>query len=448
MASQESEPAALLPQVLLEHCQQDGIDPATYALPALEAACRPLHLRLRGSCSLAQVAVAAGAGSTVHPVQHLPHCAVVHAADTTVSKWELFRSGGVYPMNAASVAAVAALHLGPGQQALELCCAPGGKLIAMADAMHMQGGVTGVDLSADRLAVACRLLQRHGVVRRGVHQAGWRCRVLLGDATRITVPPRLPLDAVGFAAPDCTALTRLPTHNSSARGQKRARTPPSDTQARVGVPPYKVLIDSAVENRIKNKSLHGPLVQGNDTHAHADSSSSPPAHLFDAVLVDAECSHDGSLPHMLKLAKQHWQGLGITTLQKDRVAALPALQGALLRRGWAHLAPGGRLVYSTCSLGRAQNEGVIGAFLQSHPDALVVPAEWEQAHGEEGGAADAADSSGGGGRIGAPHILRPLAGGVQHTLRFDPLQSGAGGLFIACLVKAHSNTAGAVEPAA
>ncbi len=435
-----------LPQILLDHCKHDEIDPSTYELATMKAACAPLHLRLRGDCSLAQVAEAAGPNATVQTVEGMRHCCVVKNAATPVSQWQLFRSGGVYPMNAASAAAVASLKLSPGQHALELCCAPGGKLIAMADAMNMRGTVTGVDVNADRLAVTCRLLQRHGIVARGVSQPAWRCRVLLGDATCALIPPRLPMDAVGFAALDCSSVTRLPTHNSSAGGgSKRSRSPPSSapasasSSARSGSG-YKVLLDSAVENRIRNKALHGPPPAQGDGGVRpghlpgGDSSGghSPPS-LFDAVLVDAECSHDGSLPHMLKLARQGWQGLGDSTLQPERVAALPSLQGALLRQGWAHLRPGGRLVYSTCSLGQAQNEGVVGAFLKLHPDATLVPAEWKCA--EATGQSDTPQVS-----------LKPLQGGLPHTLRFHPVLSGAGGLFVACLEKNEASAQAANSP--
>ena len=56
---------------------------------------------------------------------------------------------------------------------------------------------------------------------------------------------------------------------------------------------------------------------------------------------------------------------------------LPALQARLLRAAWRLLAPGGRLVYATCTFARRENGGLLAEFLRATPDAFVVPAEWE-----------------------------------------------------------------------
>jgi hypothetical protein len=55
------------------------------------------------------------------------------------------------------------------------------------------------------------------------------------------------------------------------------------------------------------------------------------------------------------------------------VSAVVALQRRLLCNGFARLRTGGTLVYSTCSLTRAQNEDVVGWFLGAHPAAVLVP---------------------------------------------------------------------------
>ena len=51
------------------------------------------------------------------------------------------------------------------------------------------------------------------------------------------------------------------------------------------------------------------------------------------------------------------------------IPALAARQGALLDAAWTLLRPGGRLLYTTCSALRAENEAVVAAFLARTPAA-------------------------------------------------------------------------------
>ncbi len=80
---------------------------------------------------------------------------------------------------------------------------------------------------------------------------------------------------------------------------------------------------------------------------------------FDRILVDAPCSNTGVLRRRVEA---RWR------LAPADVTTLAALQGALLARALPLLAPGGRLVYSTCSLEREENEDVLAASLAGHPE--------------------------------------------------------------------------------
>lgn len=75
----------------------------------------------------------------------------------------------------------------------------------------------------------------------------------------------------------------------------------------------------------------------------------------DAVLVDAPCSGLGVLRRRADL---RW------TKHEADVARLAALQGALLDAAARWVRPGGRLVYSTCTVLAAENEDVVRAFLE------------------------------------------------------------------------------------
>jgi len=71
---------------------------------------------------------------------------------------------------------------------------------------------------------------------------------------------------------------------------------------------------------------------------------------FDRILVDAPCSGTGTLARNPEIK---WR------LTPNDLADLTSRQSALLDRALDALAPGGLLVYSTCSLETEENEGVI-----------------------------------------------------------------------------------------
>ena len=84
---------------------------------------------------------------------------------------------------------------------------------------------------------------------------------------------------------------------------------------------------------------------------------------FDAVIVDAPCS-----------------GYGIIRKKPDirykdiaQMRQLPRLQRAILEVQHRYVKPGGLLMYSTCTLTYAENEGMVEGFLKDHPEYMPEP---------------------------------------------------------------------------
>ncbi len=125
---------------------------------------------------------------------------------------------------------------------------------------------------------------------------------------------------------------------------------------------------------------------------------------FDRVLVDAPCTGTGT-----------WRRNpdGRWTLAPRDLEELVPKQAEILDAAARLVAPGGGLVYATCSVLPAENERQIEGFLARHPEFEAVPVTqvWEQAMGRE-----------------APPEIGP-----GPWLRLSPLRHGTDGFFAACL---------------
>ena len=87
---------------------------------------------------------------------------------------------------------------------------------------------------------------------------------------------------------------------------------------------------------------------------------------FNRILVDAPCSGTGTLARHPEI---RWR------LRPQQLAEFHALQIKLLRNALAQLAPGGRLVYSTCSMEPEENESVIEEIIGLTSAIRLAPAE-------------------------------------------------------------------------
>jgi 16S rRNA (cytosine967-C5)-methyltransferase len=84
--------------------------------------------------------------------------------------------------------------------------------------------------------------------------------------------------------------------------------------------------------------------------------------MFDAILLDAPCSATGIIRRQPDI-KWH--------RRESDLDALVAQQARLLEALWKLVRPGGRLLYATCSVLKAENERQVDAFLARHLDAVA-----------------------------------------------------------------------------
>ncbi|MBP1911455.1 RsmB/NOP family class I SAM-dependent RNA methyltransferase [Thermococcus stetteri] len=88
--------------------------------------------------------------------------------------------------------------------------------------------------------------------------------------------------------------------------------------------------------------------------------------IADRVLLDAPCTSDGTIA---KNPELRWR------LREKNIPKVVALQKELIESAWKLLKPGGRLLYSTCSMLPEENEEVVKWFLERHENAKLIPLE-------------------------------------------------------------------------
>ncbi|VAI88183.1 unnamed protein product [Triticum turgidum subsp. durum] len=263
----------------------------------------------------------------------------------------------------------------------------GAKLCMLADMLGSTGSLTGVDVAKHRLAACRTMLQKYSL--------GDRSRLFVADGTLFSI---LPVNSNLGSMEACfefmlfvTAFVGIEDNGSifSEWTSKRSwKDRQKSKKAKAAGSPH---LPSTSEPELiyygKDSGLIG-LQKRYVLHPSTDAAACTSG--YDKVLVDAECTHDGSIKHIQKFEFWGWKTLDRRVLNVERTGNLLHLQLGLLTNGFKLLKTGGSLVYSTCSschhmtnslswnsLTVAQNENVVQQFLSKYPSAgtdVLLPA--------------------------------------------------------------------------
>jgi 16S rRNA C967 or C1407 C5-methylase (RsmB/RsmF family) len=316
-----------------------------------------------------------------------------------LQKSKSFQSARIYGQDVSSGAAVAALlsnihdinivtdHAYTFAQdaknalrVLDLCCCPGLKLCAIADSLYKEqkpGDIFGVDISEHRMSICKRIVHKYQI-QPSFTQAISKGEDVYDNVQQIRIK-LLCNDGKKLATMNCNELnlvfdSTIAYEDEASRMGKRKRMNKS----------------SRAREAKRLKEAASLIAHDNDRNSKLE--------LFDRVLVDAECSTDGSIVHtqkrILRQSVSSDEKCRVNTVPDDTSAAdatlgvfddnqlveLHALQRELAASGFKLLRKGGIMVYSTCSLSDQQNGDIVRWLLNTNPDAKIVPLNFFRDH--------------------------------------------------------------------
>lgn len=219
-----------------------------------------------------------------------------------------FREGLFTVQDESSQMAAILLAPRPGERVLDLCAAPGGKTTHLAQLMDDRGSILACDVAPRKLELIEETSARLG----------------------ITIIQTLSLNA----AKSLTAIDGKLSADVQAKEEQGGQECAGQISGRV--------------SRGSNGEA-GAVIRIKGVR-------------FDRILVDAPCSGLGVLRRNPE--GKWWKS------RQDLTELVP-IQQAILRNAADRLAPGGTLLYSTCSTTREENEAVIDDFLSRRPDFML-----------------------------------------------------------------------------
>ncbi|KAL8506391.1 hypothetical protein ACS0TY_017320 [Phlomoides rotata] len=386
-------PKLPLPESFLDFLNDNGLDPSIY----VASQSTPRYIRLKPGCNTELSEIEAEIEYKLEEVCWMPNFYYL-PPDVRIASTKAYQNGKIYGIDSASGAAVFALDITPGDHVLDLCAAPGAKLCMILDLLGCSGSVTGVDVARHRLAAARTMVQKYNL--------GDHCRLFVANGSTFSLTP-----------------SRVESNHSSCNAEAEENpviynewSPRRPWKERKRMAKARKDIASNNCSQIQEPELifygrHSGVVGLSKRDLFRNINDLELSEFgYDKVLVDAECTHDGSIKHIQKFEQWGWKTLSRRVLDAERTDELTVLQLKLLSNGFRLLKVGGSLVYSTCSLTVAQNEDVVKQFLSQYASAVLVEIEdakkWPCREAK-----------------------------IAKTLRFDPQTSSTSGLFVAKFTK-------------
>ncbi|KAF9111349.1 hypothetical protein BGX27_005051 [Mortierella sp. AM989] len=409
-----------LPTEFVAFLAKNEINPAIYTVTDL-----PRYVRLNPDPhqTITPEALEIELGTKVEPVPGLEaFCRL--SGDAKLRNTQAYKEGRIFGMDLSSGIAVYALDVQPGDHVLDICCAPGAKLCMIAGLLtnsgnvrsdrsrdgnklrvDITGTVTGVDISSHRLSTCRSLLKRHrlqqcarlfqadgttfGVMRPSAID-NIRARIMAGkhksDSQKGQKEKRaLSEDEAEEQNSDIQMSQDNGFHeqevvqqfhnNYATNGESSIKRQRSNLEALTTIGRQQRQDGYTAFNGTETSSIHEKLTPFYAPKTlRSDLQLQTEGYKYDKVIVDAECTHDGSIAHILKYETWGWDSFHKNFMSQDRLDSLMDLQRGLLTNGFRLTKAGGIVVYSTCSLSRAQNEDIIAWFLaKMHGRAVLEP---------------------------------------------------------------------------
>ncbi|MEX2182178.1 MAG: 16S rRNA (cytosine(967)-C(5))-methyltransferase RsmB [Gemmatimonadaceae bacterium] len=164
--------------------------------------------------------------------------------------------------------------------------------------------------------------------------------------------------------PAATLVTRYAAIPEGARVADLCAAPGGKTVELARTASHVTAADSSAARLVRLQETIDRLELKNVSAVVADARDAATLGTFDAVLVDAPCTGTGTFR---RHPDARWR------LRTSDLAVMAAAQRAVLRGAANAVAPGGLLIYSTCSLEPEENDAQVEAFLADDPEWTLEP---------------------------------------------------------------------------